>query len=61
MATACRALPMDAVTAMIVAGVSIWLPTLWQMLIVNHRLSSASSAARRPTSSRPGSRPRCRS
>jgi O-antigen/teichoic acid export membrane protein len=32
-------LPMDAVTAMIVAGVSIWLPTLWQMLIVNHRLS----------------------
>jgi O-antigen/teichoic acid export membrane protein len=33
-------LPMDAVTAMIVAGVSIWLPTFWQMLIVNHRLST---------------------
>jgi O-antigen/teichoic acid export membrane protein len=32
-------LPMTAVTAMIVAGVSIWLPTLWQMLLVNRRLA----------------------
>jgi O-antigen/teichoic acid export membrane protein len=32
-------LPMDAVTAMIVAGVSIWLPTLGQMLLVNQRLA----------------------
>ena len=31
-------LPMTAVTAMIVAGVSIWLPTLWQMVQVNRRL-----------------------
>ena len=40
MATAYFAqLPMTAVTAMIVAGVSIWLPTLGQLLIVNWRLS----------------------
>src|SRR5262245_32135157 len=32
-------LPMTAATAMIVAGVSIWLPTLWQMLLVNRRLA----------------------
>jgi len=32
-------LPMTSVTAMIVAGVSIWLPTLGQFLIVNRRLS----------------------
>src|SRR5260370_12840826 len=32
-------LPMSSVTAMIVAGVSIWLPTLGQLLIVNRRLS----------------------
>jgi O-antigen/teichoic acid export membrane protein len=32
-------LPMDAVTAMIVAGISIWAPALWQMLLVNRRLS----------------------
>jgi O-antigen/teichoic acid export membrane protein len=33
-------LPMNAVTAMIVAGVSIWLPILGQLLVVNWRLSS---------------------
>jgi O-antigen/teichoic acid export membrane protein len=33
-------LPMDAVTAMIVAGISIWLPTLWQLLLVNGRLKT---------------------
>ena len=32
-------LPMDAVTAMMVAGISIWAPALWQMLLVNRRLS----------------------
>jgi O-antigen/teichoic acid export membrane protein len=32
-------LPMNAITAMTVAGASIWLPTLWQMVIVNHRLA----------------------
>jgi O-antigen/teichoic acid export membrane protein len=32
-------LPMTSATAMIVAGVSIWLPTLGQLLIVNRRLS----------------------
>jgi O-antigen/teichoic acid export membrane protein len=31
--------PMTSVTAMIVAGVSIWLPTLGQLLIVNWRLA----------------------
>src|SRR5215471_14906946 len=31
-------LPMDAVTAMIVAGLSIWLPTLAQLVLVNRRL-----------------------
>jgi O-antigen/teichoic acid export membrane protein len=33
-------LPMSAVTAMIVAGISIWLPTLWQLLQVNRRLKT---------------------
>jgi O-antigen/teichoic acid export membrane protein len=33
-------LPMNAVTAMVVAGASIWLPTLWQMVLVNQRLST---------------------
>jgi O-antigen/teichoic acid export membrane protein len=32
-------LPMNAVTAMIVAGASIWLPTLAQLLLVNRRLA----------------------
>jgi len=32
-------LPMDAVTAMIVAGISIWAPAFWQMLLVNRRLA----------------------
>jgi O-antigen/teichoic acid export membrane protein len=32
-------LPMTSVTAMIVAGVSIWLPTLGQLLVVNWRLA----------------------
>jgi O-antigen/teichoic acid export membrane protein len=32
-------MPMTAVTAMVVAGLSIWLPTLWQMLLVNQRLA----------------------
>jgi hypothetical protein len=32
-------LPMSSVTAMIVAGVSIWLPTLGQLLVVNWRLA----------------------
>jgi O-antigen/teichoic acid export membrane protein len=32
-------LPMDAVTAMIVTAVSIWLPIIAQFLLVNHRLS----------------------
>src|SRR6516165_1166740 len=32
-------LPMTAVTAMILAGVSIWLPILGQLLVVNRRLS----------------------
>jgi O-antigen/teichoic acid export membrane protein len=32
-------LPMTAVTAMIVAGASIWLPTLGQLVMVNRRLS----------------------
>jgi O-antigen/teichoic acid export membrane protein len=32
-------LPMGAVTAMIVAGVSIWLPTLAQLVLVNRRLA----------------------
>jgi O-antigen/teichoic acid export membrane protein len=40
MATAYFAhLPMDAVTAMIVAALSIWLPTLWQTVFLNHRLA----------------------
>jgi O-antigen/teichoic acid export membrane protein len=33
-------LPMNAVTAMVVAGASIWLPTLWQMMLVNQRLAA---------------------
>jgi O-antigen/teichoic acid export membrane protein len=33
-------LPMDAITAMTVAGVSIWLPTLAQLVIVNRRLAT---------------------
>jgi O-antigen/teichoic acid export membrane protein len=33
-------LPMNAVTAMIVAGVSIWLPTFVQLLFVNRRLAA---------------------
>jgi O-antigen/teichoic acid export membrane protein len=32
-------LPMTAVTAMTIAGVSIWLPTLGQLLVVNRRLA----------------------
>src|SRR5205823_3742741 len=32
-------LPMTSVTAMIVAGLSIWLPTLGQLLVVNWRLA----------------------
>ncbi len=32
-------LPMNSVTAMIVAGASIWLPTLGQLLVVNRRLA----------------------
>jgi O-antigen/teichoic acid export membrane protein len=32
-------LPMDAITAMIVAAVSIWLPIFVQLLLVNRRLS----------------------
>ena len=32
-------LPMDAVTAMIVAAVSIWLPTFAQFLVLNRRLA----------------------
>ncbi len=32
-------LPMNAVTAMIMAGVSIWLPTLGQLLLLNRRLA----------------------
>jgi O-antigen/teichoic acid export membrane protein len=41
MATAYFAhLSMNAVTAMVVAGASIWLPTLWQMVLVNQRLST---------------------
>jgi O-antigen/teichoic acid export membrane protein len=32
-------LPMTAVTAMVIAGVSIWLPILGQLLVVNRRLS----------------------
>ncbi|HEY1362130.1 MAG TPA: oligosaccharide flippase family protein [Xanthobacteraceae bacterium] len=32
-------LPMDAVTAITVTVLSIWLPTLWQLLLVNRRLS----------------------
>ena len=32
-------LPMNAVTAMVVAAISIWLPTLAQFLIVNRRLA----------------------
>jgi O-antigen/teichoic acid export membrane protein len=33
-------LPMNAVTAMTVAGVSIWLPTLAQLLLVNRQLAT---------------------
>jgi O-antigen/teichoic acid export membrane protein len=33
-------LPMNAVTAMIAAGVSIWLPTIAQLLILNARLAA---------------------
>jgi O-antigen/teichoic acid export membrane protein len=32
-------LPVNAVTAMIVAGVSIWLPTIGQLLVLNRRLA----------------------
>jgi O-antigen/teichoic acid export membrane protein len=32
-------LPMNAVTAMIVAGISIWLPTIGQLLVLNRRLA----------------------
>src|ERR1700681_4379775 len=33
-------LPMNAVTAMIMAGVSIWLPTFGQLLVLNRRLAA---------------------
>jgi len=33
-------LPMNAVTAMIMAGVSIWLPTMGQFLVLNRRLAA---------------------
>ena len=39
-----RHLPMNAVTAMVVAAISIWLPTLAQFLIVNRRLAQAHRA-----------------
>ena len=43
-------LPMDAVTAMIAAGLSIWLPVLGQTLLLNRRLEHARrSPARSPT------------
>jgi len=32
--------PMNAVTAMIVAGISIWLPTVGQLLVLNRRLAA---------------------
>jgi O-antigen/teichoic acid export membrane protein len=32
-------LPMNAVTAMVVAGISIWLPTIGQLLVLNRRLA----------------------
>jgi O-antigen/teichoic acid export membrane protein len=32
-------LPMNAVTAMIMAGISIWLPTIGQLLVLNRRLA----------------------
>ncbi len=35
------ALPMDATVALVVAGLSIWLPTLGQMLMLNRRLADA--------------------
>jgi O-antigen/teichoic acid export membrane protein len=33
-------LPMNAVTAMIMAGISIWLPTIGQLLVLNARLAA---------------------
>jgi len=33
-------LPMNAVTAIIMAGISIWLPTLGQLLVLNSRLAA---------------------
>jgi O-antigen/teichoic acid export membrane protein len=35
-----RGLPMNAVTAMIMAGVSIWLPTIGQFVVLNARLNA---------------------
>ncbi len=40
-------LPMNAVTAMIMAGISIWLPTLGQLLVLNARLAARIAPGRR--------------
>ena len=40
-------LPMNAVTAMIMAGISIWLPTLGQLLVLNRRLAARIAPGRR--------------
>ena len=48
-------LPMNAVTAMIVAGVSIWLPTLAQLLLVNRRLATRIEKGPKAYEFRPGS------
>ena len=37
-------LPMDAVTAMIAAGLSIWLPMLGQLVLLNRKLKTRDRA-----------------
>jgi O-antigen/teichoic acid export membrane protein len=51
-------LPMTSVTAMIVTGISVWLPTIAQLLTLNRRPRELSRVPRRTTSSI-GCSPRC--
>ena len=54
-------LPIDAVTAMVLSCVAIWLPALGQMWCSTTACANASRRARRRTMSSSGSPPRCRS
>ena len=53
--------PLDAVTAMIIGAIAMWLPTIGQLIVLNRRSRSRSLPA--PSATRPGCgwRPRCRS